>query len=246
MSTLRAMMESRIADLNEMLAKQGERFHLEQTSVFKNNGIRDGFILKDPEQAVSPTVYLNEEQLQKSDAELVQFLVNVHAHSDRPDLVAVQNFMEKYCILDHVLPRLYDASNEAMMKERGIAFTKLPDLGLLVGYYLVISKSGDGTASVTLKQSHLSYVGLDVSDLYDEAVKNLASIATIENMNSLLGRISGIRMDDELPMWVISNENHLQGAAAILCQSVIEKIKQRIGLRFYILPSSVCEVIAVP
>ncbi len=65
-------------------------------------------------------------------------------------------------------------------------------------------------------------------------------------MMEIMGNIMGEDISPELPdIWVVSNREKMNGAAAILCQGTIEKLKERIGDKFVILPSSVHELICL-
>lgn len=51
---------------------------------------------------------------------------------------------------------------------------------------------------------------------------------------------------DGFEMLVITNKSNTFGASAILYPGMLEKLRERLGNEFYILPSSVHEVLAVP
>ena len=55
------------------------------------------------------------------------------------------------------------------------------------------------------------------------------------------------RVDDPFyHMMVISNEKHFRGSAALFYPGNLEKISMALGGNFYIIPSSVHEVLAIP
>jgi uncharacterized protein YyaL (SSP411 family) len=66
-------------------------------------------------------------------------------------------------------------------------------------------------------------------------------IAQIEETKELMGEINEYL--DLMPMYVVSNSRRTLGAACILYDGVLEELADKLGGDFYILPSSVHEVI---
>ena len=50
----------------------------------------------------------------------------------------------------------------------------------------------------------------------------------------------------DIPMWVLSNEQGMYGATSLLYETVVEKICEKLGESFYVIPSSIHEVLIVP
>lgn len=238
------VMEQREAGLNQVLAGRGVPFRLERIRTFKNNRCLDGFTLRDPARSICPTVYMDEALLTKSDDSLADFLCGAYAEYDIPDF-DVRSIISSDYILEHVRPRLYAASNEDGMRSHGYAFRSLEDTGLIIGFYLPISAMTNGTATAMLTENIIENANLTVPDVFMQSVRNLSSEFFIKNMCDLL-HDCGIPEIFDLPMWVVSNQARLFGAAAILCPNVIEEIQRAVGERFYILPSSIHEVIVLP
>lgn len=80
------------------------------------------------------------------------------------------------------------------------------------------------------------------------AIRNTERLAVIGSMFEVLDGC-GSSVDewepDGSPMTVLTTKGAVNGAGVIFCDSVLRKIRQKIG-DFYILPSSIHEVIVVP
>lgn len=80
------------------------------------------------------------------------------------------------------------------------------------------------------------------------AIANTEQSAVIGSMFSVLNG-GGVSVDewepDGSPMTVLTTREQINGAAVIFCDEVLRKIRKKIG-DFYILPSSVHEVLVVP
>lgn len=52
--------------------------------------------------------------------------------------------------------------------------------------------------------------------------------------------------DQSIPLSVLTNESGIDGAALIACPEVLKAVQKEIGEEFYILPSSIHEVLIMP
>lgn len=117
-------------------------------------------------------------------------------------------------------------------------YRKVADMFLVP--YLQIEELDGATVRVTPQL--LDVWGITEEEIFELARANQEKIrpATITNMAELLG------VKDKAPLYVISTETGVCGASAILYKGMADKIRDKIGGDFYILPSSIHEVIAVP
>lgn len=71
----------------------------------------------------------------------------------------------------------------------------------------------------------------------------------LDQLAKVLARRMGRHMQEKSvlePMWVLGNDAWLFGATSLLFPGVLAKFGERIGRNFYILPSSIHEVILLP
>lgn len=133
----------------------------------------------------------------------------------------------------------------------GIPYKEFLDLALYCK--LIYEKNENGKIGVAVDESMLLAWGIEEHELWGEAVKNLMNedftVCNIDNATGIssaaLKSILGVPpLDDK--SYVLTNKYHNNGAVGILRTDLLEKFSRRIGCDFYILPSSVNEVVLVP
>jgi hypothetical protein len=113
----------------------------------------------------------------------------------------------------------------------------------------MIKSDNLGEGSITIKNDHMKYWEVSFDELwenvYEYAEEN--SPVSIESILHTLGPMVPGNMCDSFlkDMLVISNESKLKGASAIFYPGVMERIADRFGGDFVIIPSSIHEVIAL-
>ena len=96
------------------------------------------------------------------------------------------------------------------------------------------------------------------SDLYDVAILNTKKLfpPTIKSINEVLCELIGDSMpvgmlmgteeeDIGAIMYVISNEQQVNGASSILYEEELDKLAEKLGTDLYLMPSSIHEAIAI-
>ena len=136
----------------------------------------------------------------------------------------------------------------------------IPYHDLAIIFYAVMAKSEGGVASILIKDSHMKMWGTDTQTMYSLAMENTQRIfrGSIQPMGSVVAEIMERKMDaedsnefydmavdteDMMSMYVASNYERLNGAAVLLYPNLLRDFAERIGADFYILPSSIHEVI---
>lgn len=123
-------------------------------------------------------------------------------------------------------------------------------LDMAIVYKLVLQQDEDGLATVTITDSLLQEMGCTLDELHQAALANTQRLNPMEIMN-LSERMRQISHSEEpsedVPVWILSVENKVDGAAAILYPNVLEAMSDVLGGEgFYVLPSSVNEVLFLP
>ncbi|MBO4834613.1 MAG: hypothetical protein J5483_00725 [Lachnospiraceae bacterium] len=129
-----------------------------------------------------------------------------------------------------------------------------------VTYHLLIDENEEGLGSSTVTNELLEKYGVSEERLYEDAVQNSQRLfpPTISCMDDefMYSVLTGIprayeEFDKSLPevsfdraqMLVLSNKQSMFGAAVMLYPDLLEKVAEQTGEDFYILPSSVHEVL---
>ena len=220
----------------------------------KNNGKeRKGITVSEKGIHISPTIYLEEyfQQFQegKPIEEIVEKILQLYeevkcSHPCEESLL--QNYEElkgKFaCKLIH------RGKNEKLLND--IPYVPWRDLAIVV--FVLLEVSPYGTATVLVRKEHLEIWGLTEAQLFDEAKKNTPILLPYQfcPMRKLLREICPYAVDEgeeeEESLYVLSNKLRSFGAASMLYEGILEKVGQKLGENYYILPSSIHEVIVVP
>ena len=135
---------------------------------------------------------------------------------------------------------------------KGIPHRKF--LNLAVTYRVELPESGGFRAGIRINNSLMELWGATEEELYMEAMENLEKEPyNIQPIAELLGGMAGAPSEDmrELPeemtkQYVLSNESCRYGAAGMMRQDLMERFAEQAGGNFYILPSSVHDLILLP
>lgn len=220
----------------------------------KNNGKeRKGITVSEKGIHISPTIYLEEyfQQFQegKPIEKIVEKILQLYeevkcSHPCEESLL--QNYEElkgKFaCKLIH------RGKNEKLLND--IPYVPWMDLAIVV--FVLLEVSPYGTATVLVRKEHLEIWGLTEAQLFDEAKINTPILLPYQfcPMRKLLQEICPYAVDEgeeeEESLYVLSNKLRSFGAASMLYDGILEKVGQKLGENYYILPSSIHEVIVVP
>ena len=220
-----------------------------------NNVSRIGLTIKTAGSNIAPTIYMEEfyekliegsgiEDIRNELAELYVYTVE-----KSPNVTFLDDFKLEN-VQDRIAMRMVNyKDNREMLSET--PHKKVDDLA--VYYVVVVGCNKEGTACMTIKNTHQEMLGISTDELHQIAMENTTKIfppvfmkiedklSQIENnllVSEDVGRNSG--------MFVLTNEIANFGAVNIMYPEITEKIKEIIGSDYYVLPSTVHEMILVP
>ena len=151
---------------------------------------------------------------------------------------------------DHLFIRVCNATeNEDLLSK--VPHSKVEDLA--VTYHIMVNANDDGIASAMITNDILKNIGITAQQLHEDALRNSQEIlpARMDSMMNMLMGMTGIAPEipetgrQPVPMLVVTNERRLNGAAAFFYPDIKERIADKIG-DFWMLPSSIHEIIAIP
>lgn len=159
---------------------------------------------------------------------------------DRIDL----NVMESWeWVKEHLFCKLINTEmNQELLKD--MPHRKVLDLSVV--YYICLDK--EHGATILVKNWMMEYWGQSEESLCQQAMTNIQEHGYLDviDMHEIVQETCGVDTDAKGIMYVIRDLAIPYGAVHILNEKAIEKVKEVLGEAFIILPSSVCEVIAVP
>ena len=121
-------------------------------------------------------------------------------------------------------------------------------------------EDSNGTASAVVTNDMLNLWGITQEQLHDDTVatentRNPVCFYTMDDVMSemmLSAKPTNLFNRPELvetgavPMYVLTSQSKMDGAGVLARDGVLEKIGELIGSNFYVLPSSIHEVLIVP
>lgn len=243
----------------------GKDYRVTVQDVNKNNGlVLTGITILKKECNIAPTIYLNQvfEQYQEGRTmesicrEIIRVYEENVVHTDF-DVSYVTDFAK---VQNRICYKLINAEkNETLLADA--PHVMLEDLAII--FYVLVSKDSDGTGTITVKNSMLSFWNVDTDILYKHALVNTQRLfrGTVQSMASVMTEILSHKLDEEsarefydmmvgeddmIPMYVCTNVDKLNGAGVILYQGLLQEFADRVGSDFYILPSSIHETLLIP
>lgn len=241
---------------------------VEIAQAIKNNDcIMDGLTIKTEENNAVPVVYLNPyfEHIQQGidlyDV-LAQIAETYQARSIDYD-TDLSKITDYDSIKDKIVCKLINGeANEGFLQ--GKPYTQIEDLAAV--YQILLDKSAEGTASVTITDSLMKTYGVTADELHSQALENMEkqpyvfkgiseiveaimyeTIPLEPNMNRNETGESSLQMAEDMQdtIFVLTNDTMLNGAAEILNDKTRQEIAEKIG-DFYVIPSCIHETIIIP
>ncbi len=251
--------------VNTLESRLSDRCEVVPTSVLKNNGtVLRGIRFVSKGNPVQPTIYLNNYkhflEEGKTIEEICEMLLEDYDSATLdmdPDLSFFYDYKE---MKDRVICKLI---NQKRNKELLRDVPHVPFLDLAVVFYCRLNLNRQGVGTILIHNCHLKNWGVDVSNLYEDALKNnerlLGSRTTPigEILSELMGLMAKKQGEagkidvsedtfKEAPMYVLTNREGINGAACMLDTDLLRAFSQAHGGDCIILPSSVHELILLP
>lgn len=162
--------------------------------------------------------------------------------------------------LENVEDKLFmQLINEEQNKEllKTLPHRQFQDLAIV--YRIATKIEPNQVHSALVDKKLAEKIGMKESDLYDTAIINTKKLfpPTVKSMNEVLygligdvmpvGEMIGVVEEEPLEqlMYVISNEQQVNGATSVLYEEELHKLAEKLGTDLYLMPSSIHELIAV-
>lgn len=232
---------------------------VEVHKVLKNNSLEfDSLTILEPGCNVTPNFYL-QPMYQKYVAgagidSLVAEIIKTYENGCKENVYENLSMEYKDC-MDSIVMRLVSLKkNKNILKETPY----IPFLDMAVIFYRLVNNDEGGIASIRITDKLMKQWKTDIKELYTLALSNSERIfeERIVPMSKMLQSFSvelkdigfgDIEIDEGglYEPYVITNTIGVNGAAVILYPDMLKKISLQMGGDFYILPSSIHEVLAI-
>ncbi|MCR5201909.1 MAG: DUF5688 family protein [Lachnospiraceae bacterium] len=242
----------------------GDDIEVECHQVLKNNSINlDAIILKKEGISASPNFYIDQiyekfkNDEEKSITKICYEIINVFDNNAKnPKFEGTSLKYED--VKDKIVMRLVSKDkNEKLLSE----CPNVDFLDLSIIFYVVVEYRKEDMACLRVNNEILKAWDIPLKKLYKRAFKNTQKMfkGKVVRINDMLKasfnkhpgcpiedeELKALLNDEEINMFVITNENNINGACMFLYDEVRDKLKEIFDNSFYILPSSIHEVIAV-
>lgn len=218
-----------------------------RVQVLKNNGVKlDGFSYHVEGHKEQPTVYVNnyyrEEMSGEEIEEVARLVLKVQRESRLIPGQALEDILNYPKMKSMVYYRLISQErNKELLKQ----VPWLPWLDLAIVFYVRIPGDIVENATALIHTIHMEHWGIPIQELYRAAAENMAKVPVrMEPMEEFLEDFGFGMLHSG--MQVLSSGNREYGAAVIVDPNVLRQCFQRLGEDYYILPSSIHEVILLP
>lgn len=232
----------------------GEGMSLQIHTALKNNGVeRVGLTIIDGRINVSPTIYLEEYYKQFENGfeidDIVQNLLDVYHEVKFEHTWDVHTVKDYETMRSKIVYKLIHAEkNEALLKNMPyIAY-----LDFAIVFYILFEVDDSGTATIPITQELLELWDVPLDVVQQNAFCNAPIFlpACFKPMQIVIDELMGTNYCEQETiedlMFVLTNSLRSFGAACILYDGMLEKIYEEIGENYYLLPSSIHEMIIVP
>lgn len=239
--------------------KLSEEHSLTIKPVNKNNGIvLHGAIVSNGLCNISPTIYLDYyyEEYKKGYTvdELTDRFIAQYKKFELEEDFDISFFTNFEKCKNNISYKLINyEKNKELLKE----IPHIIYLDLAIVFYCLIDTKSLETSSILIKNPHIEHWGIDVNELFEIASDNTPKLldSEIKNLSEIIQDIMNTKdaglefpaeIEEESPMYVLTNKLKLYGACCILYKNVLENFANSVKSDLYIIPSSIHEVLLIP
>ena len=236
----------------EMLRKELERLKGEDVDITyrdvrKNNGVcRKACTVRFHDAQVAPTVYLDPyydhylhgEAVSESAENILKYCRN-----KTPDISFPDNFFRDYETVCGRLGIKLVGTERNLEMLRDIPHIEFEDMSAVFFYLLEDPSFGNGM--IIVRNTDMERWQKTPGELKEQALRNCASMLP-PVFRSLADVLEVLRPADEGNLYLLTNESALYGAAVLLYPGILQEISEYLGGSYFVLPSSVHEVILLP
>ncbi len=230
-----------------------EEYDVRLQTVSKVNGVKlQGITIIGKDDRIMPTLYLEnfyqKYKKGKTFEELLELFLVEYKQAGIKEEFDVQFFSE----YEKVKPYLaFKLLNYEMNRELLVTVPHKRYLDLAIVCYCDIRNEKIGHGTILIQNEHLNLWGISKDELISVAMQNMPRLYRLDfiNMADVLKQLYNDPvgfLDISAPMFVLTNKERFNGAASLLYKGQLEKIGMFLGRDFYVLPSSIHEVIILP
>ena len=244
----------------EVEKRAGENYRVKLNDVMKNNGVvLRGITLMQDDSNISPTIYLNPyyDAYENGDTTLgtvIDEVIDTYERNKINRSIDMKFFLNYETVRSRIIFKLINTEKNRELL-RDVPYIPFHDLSIV--FQCLVSEERFGNASILIHNVHLQLWKVNARELYECALENtpllqgyeLADMNTVLEEMKALGGIDDEEIEDmqqEVPMYVLSNKSRINGASCILYKDILKDFAMVVDKDLYVPPSSIHEVILLP
>lgn len=236
--------------------KSSEEVDISVRDIDKNNGVKlKGVTIKRHGNNVAPTIYMEnyyEEYKKGQDiADIVDKILAVYQDSVLDDDFDISYYQDFEKIKGKLFCKVINTKKNAEMLNE-VPYEKFCDLSLVV--YCRIDELRVDKASILVKNGHLDMWKVSEEEVIEIAKANTRNNIGIEIVPIVEAISRNVNLNDEheklfeecskdCPMYVVTSTDYIFGAVFMCFEEHLKSLAERLGEDYYILPSSIHEII---
>lgn len=243
----------------------GDEARVEVKEVIKNNGVTlQGMVINREDETVVPTIYLNtffeEYRHGKEMSTIICEIIEIYEQNRVTEKVNLDFFLDYQAVKGRIFQKVIHYEKNRKMLEN---VPHLRFLDLAVVCYYAYMNDFFGRGSIQIETGHLDKWGISQEELFENAGRNTTEKLGMElkGMEEVLLELISQNMDmtaseelqeaikhaeRDIPMHIMTVRGRYFGAVCIFHKEMLRFFAQRCGGNFFILPSSIHELILIP
>lgn len=252
--------------------RMGGGYLVDINHVIKNNSIQlDGLIILKNGERITPNIYLNSyfESYQEGESieDIAAKIINIYEDTmEEGEREALCIQFELNEMKSSIIFRLvnYDKNIKLLNEIPHIRF-----LDLAITFHCLVKDNENGIGTIRITNEHIKNWNTTLEDITELATINTPVLlpASVRSMNEVIIDILNkemeynsenidvekeikevfdqMKQDTMTDMYVLSNAKGINGASCLLYPDVVKELSDQLNTDFYILPSSIHEIILV-
>ncbi len=233
----------------------GETIQIDSHELLKNNVRREVMVIRVDQERATPCIPLESlyamHQLGETLEEIIDKVVAIVQDNPNITVEDIKRIQNWDYVKELVEVRIVGTeNNQEFLSE--VPHREFLDCSVI--YYLNVDSwiVGDRHASIKITNQNMSMWGITIEELDKCASTNyLKKEITFQSMQEVLAELleneqEGDLEDESKPMYVLSNKERQYGAVVMTDDKMLQSVYQKLKGDYYILPSSLHELILVP
>ena len=219
--------------------------------VMKNNGVSlTALMITQADRNIVPTIYMEAFYEKYSNgmlySDVMEEIAELYSSSLPDQDFNVSGITDFEQVKERIVYSLinYERNTDFLAT---VPHERVEDLAIIYKILMPQGEAYGDMATITIHNNLFSLYDVSVEELHEIATDNMKRIlpGNIQHISDILG-------DFELPwaegpvMYIVSNDRKTFGAGSILEPEIMDALAERLGNTYYVIPSSVHEVIVVP